>query len=224
MAKTDSQLITEANIIKNETTAGANTATRVGTMLDDIIENKINNDKIVTTVGSGSDDNVPSDLAVETALSGKQDTLVSGTNIKTINGQDVLGSGNLTVTYDKGYIEFRSRLAQSGTSAPSKQITFIDEITNDLVSPTDPLFKSLSFTREGTGNFRFIITSNEANPINPNNCDVSFSDGKIRAIGTSSSVSSPFQFAVFTFNSYQPDGTLADSVISFSNIYVRVYS
>lgn len=33
-----------------------------------------------------------------TARSTKQDTLVSGTNIKTINGNSVLGSGNLTVS------------------------------------------------------------------------------------------------------------------------------
>jgi hypothetical protein len=33
-----------------------------------------------------------------TTLSGKQATLVSGTNIKTINGTTVLGSGDLTVT------------------------------------------------------------------------------------------------------------------------------
>ena len=32
---------------------------------------------------------------INTALSGKQATLVSGTNIKTVNGQSLLGSGNL---------------------------------------------------------------------------------------------------------------------------------
>lgn len=31
------------------------------------------------------------------ALNGKQPTLVSGTNIKTINGTSILGSGNLTI-------------------------------------------------------------------------------------------------------------------------------
>ena len=30
-------------------------------------------------------------------ISGKQDTLVSGTNIKTVNGESILGSGNLDV-------------------------------------------------------------------------------------------------------------------------------
>lgn len=38
------------------------------------------------------------DQAVEAGRAGKQDTLVSGTNIKTINGTSVLGSGDLTVS------------------------------------------------------------------------------------------------------------------------------
>ena len=36
--------------------------------------------------------------AVETSLGNKQDTLVSGTNIKTINSQSILGEGNIEVT------------------------------------------------------------------------------------------------------------------------------
>lgn len=40
--------------------------------------------------------NVQSDIDdINTALGGKQDTLVSGTNIKTINGNSILGSGNI---------------------------------------------------------------------------------------------------------------------------------
>jgi len=35
---------------------------------------------------------------LQTALNAKQDTLVSGTNIKTINGSSILGSGDLTVS------------------------------------------------------------------------------------------------------------------------------
>lgn len=38
------------------------------------------------------------DQAVAAGRAGKQDTLVSGTNIKTINGASVLGEGDLTVT------------------------------------------------------------------------------------------------------------------------------
>lgn len=35
---------------------------------------------------------------IDGSISGKQDTLVSGTNIKTINNQNVLGSGNIVIT------------------------------------------------------------------------------------------------------------------------------
>lgn len=35
--------------------------------------------------------------ATDTALASKQDTLVSGTNIKTINNESILGSGNITI-------------------------------------------------------------------------------------------------------------------------------
>ena len=31
-------------------------------------------------------------------VTGKQDTLVSGTNIKTINGSSILGSGNINIS------------------------------------------------------------------------------------------------------------------------------
>ena len=46
---------------------------------------------------SGSDNLVKSG-GVYSALGDKQDTLVSGTNIKTINNESILGSGNLTIS------------------------------------------------------------------------------------------------------------------------------
>ena len=46
------------------------------------------------TVGVASGYSIPS-TADQTAWSGKQDALVSGTNIKTINGNSILGSGNI---------------------------------------------------------------------------------------------------------------------------------
>ena len=39
---------------------------------------------------------------LQTALNDKQDTLVSGTNIKTINGESILGSGNLVISGGSG--------------------------------------------------------------------------------------------------------------------------
>lgn len=56
-----------------------------------------------TAVGLGnvdntSDANKPLSTATQTALNAKQDTLVSGTNIKTIEGQSLIGSGNIDLT------------------------------------------------------------------------------------------------------------------------------
>jgi len=41
--------------------------------------------------------NLPVQSAVTTALATKQDTLVSGTNIKTVNSTSILGSGNISI-------------------------------------------------------------------------------------------------------------------------------
>lgn len=42
------------------------------------------------------------DTVIDNATSGKQDTLVSGTNIKTINNQSILGSGNIQIQGGSG--------------------------------------------------------------------------------------------------------------------------
>ena len=49
-------------------------------------------------VDNTSDANKPVSTATQTALNAKQDTLVSGTTIKTLEGQSLLGSGNIDLT------------------------------------------------------------------------------------------------------------------------------
>jgi hypothetical protein len=56
----------------------------------------------LSNVDNTSDANKPISTATQTALNAKQNTLVSATNIKTINGASVLGSGDLTVTGSGG--------------------------------------------------------------------------------------------------------------------------
>lgn len=53
-------------------------------------------------VDNTSDINKPISNATQTALDGKQDVLVSGTNIKTINGQTILGEGDITIESGSG--------------------------------------------------------------------------------------------------------------------------
>ena len=53
---------------------------------------------------------------LNTAISGKQDTLVSGTNIKTINNQSLLGSGNIS-------IDVSTKVTNGGNVATIMKIT-----------------------------------------------------------------------------------------------------
>lgn len=64
--------------------------------------------------------------AITAAVSGKQDTLVSGTNIKTINNESILGSGNITIEGGGG------TSYQAGTNI---------SIANDTINCTLPIKK-----------------------------------------------------------------------------------
>lgn len=54
--------------------------------------------EVTTVVNKLPEYFIPSNIARTSELSGKQDTLVSGENIKTINGESILGSGNITIS------------------------------------------------------------------------------------------------------------------------------
>lgn len=55
--------------------------------------------EVATTFGTPlSDDKVPSEKLTKESLDGKQATLISGTNIKTVNSTTLLGAGDITVT------------------------------------------------------------------------------------------------------------------------------
>jgi len=54
--------------------------------------------ELKTDLTDNSDSFVPSQKAVKTAVDAKQDTLVSGTNIKTINSTSILGSGDIAIS------------------------------------------------------------------------------------------------------------------------------
>ena len=68
---------------------------------------------------------------ISTALGNKQDTLVSGTNIKTINNESILGSGNITIEGGGGGSSY-----QAGTNI---------SIDNDTINCTLPLRVGLGY-------------------------------------------------------------------------------
>ena len=72
---------------------------------------------------------------VETAVANKQNTLVSGTNIKTVNGNSLLGSGNIEIG-GSGTID--TEMSDSSTNAVQNNV-----ITQNIISVT-PIVKSES--------------------------------------------------------------------------------
>jgi hypothetical protein len=68
-------------------------------------------------VDNTSDANKPVSTATSTALGLKQDTLVSGTNIKTVNGSSLLGSGNISVNSGVSLIAKKTMVTQTGSGA-----------------------------------------------------------------------------------------------------------
>ena len=77
-------------------------------------------------VNNTSDADKPISTATQTALDGKQATLVSGTNIKTLNGESLLGSGNIS-TYTPSSIDVTTLFADTAsiTSEISTQIAVL---------------------------------------------------------------------------------------------------
>jgi hypothetical protein len=53
-----------------------------------------------TNVDNTSDADKPVSTAQDTAIGLKQDTIVSATHVKTLNGQSIVGAGNLAITFN----------------------------------------------------------------------------------------------------------------------------
>lgn len=92
----------------------------------------------LTVTGSGASwgsitGTLSSQTDLSTELSGKQATLVSGSNIKTINGNSVLGSGNLTITGGSG----PQVLGYSGTVGTTSSTSIV--ISKSLFIPANTL-------------------------------------------------------------------------------------
>jgi hypothetical protein len=74
---------------------------------------------------------------LQSALNAKQATLVSGTNIKTINGSSILGSGNLIVSSGVSSVIGTAPISSSGGSTPNISITKATSIVDGYLSFTD---------------------------------------------------------------------------------------
>ena len=71
-------------------------------------------------------------VAMTSDLESKQNTLVSGNNIKTINGNDILGNGNIVI--ESGYVDANIQAINFGESVDDVEIDFAlkDEIPTNV--------------------------------------------------------------------------------------------
>ena len=120
-----------------------------------------------------------SGVAVPTAsqVAAKQDTLVSGTNIKTINGTSVLGSGNIAVVTSPSGVSGAIQFSNGSAFASDAANLFWDDTNNRLgvgtnapSSPLDIINDSISNAMFSVGpsfakGFQIINTNSTANPV-----------------------------------------------------------
>jgi hypothetical protein len=85
----------------------------------------------LNNVDNTSDADKPVSTATQTALNSKQATLVSGTNIKTINGTSVLGSGDITIS-GSGGVTTLDGLSGAITLIEGANVTITDNGTNQI--------------------------------------------------------------------------------------------
>ena len=138
-------------IVDNLTSTSSTSAlsAKQGKVLND---NKIETSSIATTFGSTtSDSKVPSEKLVKTSLDAKQATLVSGTNIKTVNNNSLLGSGNITIESGSNVDIVTSWEATlSDSKVPSEKL--VKNTIDGLSIPT----KTSDLTNDGDGTNVFV--------------------------------------------------------------------
>lgn len=85
-------------------------------------------------VSDSSSTNKFTNSSEKSTWNGKQDALVSGTNIKTINSASILGSGNLTL-FDSSNV----KAAYDTTSGNVYDVTYINSLVGDINSALDSI-------------------------------------------------------------------------------------
>ena len=93
-------------------------------------------DIVTSWESSLSDTKVPSEKLVKNTIDTKQAVLVSGTNIKTINNNSILGSGNLDIQGGGVDIVTSWESTLSDTKVPSEKLVknTIDNLIGDIQS------------------------------------------------------------------------------------------
>lgn len=168
---------------KGLVTAGADATTAD---IADSTNKRYVTDAQLTVIGNTSGTNT-GDNAVNSLYSGlatsKQDTLVSGTNIKTVNSTSLLGSGNISVAPASGI----DATAIADGSVTSTEFQYINSLTSNAQTQIDSKTNKLITTNRQTASYTLVLSDadklveiNNASANNltvPPNSSVAFSTG-----------------------------------------------
>ena len=173
-------------------------------------DERISQDEEVTAAGLN---------ALNDAVSGKQDTLVSGTNIKTINNQSLLGSGNIDIQGGGGGTVESAITSGSTNAVESKAIWSATTFNKNVLLTFDGNRRSTNYP-EGCGKLVVEnIESYDSGNINFNNDEGrTLGDIRIQNYGNITVDTSGFEGAT-----YEIDGTTV--IINYPSTgitYVRV--
>lgn len=148
--------------------------TVIDTIVKILSEQDIDTDSTFT---SNSDQLVPSQKAVKTALDLKQNELVSGTNIKTVNNLAITGSGNITVSlpHKSGIV---SNTSFSGNPKKST-ITFSTAFSDANYSIAIIGIDSRSWRVETVTNAGFIINAGANQALTGNVYWIAIKNGEV---------------------------------------------
>ena len=83
---------------------------------------------------SETSENPVQNKVITAALNGKQDSLVSGTTIKTINGNSILGEGNIEITGGSGTVD--TTMSDTSENAVQNKVikAYVDGLVGDINS------------------------------------------------------------------------------------------
>ena len=90
--------------------------------------------------------------ALQTDMRGKQATLVSGTNIKTINGESVLGEGNIEVAK-------KTDIPSTDNLATKDELTAVETVANNADAKADAATSRIEGVETTLGNKQDILVS-----------------------------------------------------------------
>ena len=117
---------------------------------------------IATSFGSTpSDSKVPSEKLTKDSLDAKQPTLVSGTNIKTINNNSLLGSGNITIESGSN-VDIVTSWEQtlSDSKVPSEKL--VKNTIDTKADSSDIPTKTSDLTNDGADGTNVFVANNDS--------------------------------------------------------------